>query len=442
MSTRVLPPGPALGPIATIRAFQRDPIALLERAAAFGDVALLRTPRAPTFVLNHPDLVWDVLVADHRSFHKGPTMDAARRVLGDGLLTSEGEDHRRQRRLIQPLFHASRLDAYVPTMLALTETATVRWRDGEWLDVHAEMSRLTLSIVVATLFGSDLPETHAAAVSSALAEVLAQYPRAFSPLLRLTERLPLPANRRFERATAVFDRVVYGLIERRRGEGANGDDLLSRLLRAHDEDGSMTTARIRDEAITLFLAGHETTSNALAWAWYLLARDPAHADRLAAEADAVELAPDAGATAPDALPFARAVLDESMRRYPPAWAIGRRATEPHVAGGYEIPAGAITIVSPWLLHHDVRWWRTPEAFDPDRWLTPDPGRPRAAYLPFGAGPRMCVGEPFARLEGALLLWRIARAWRFEADPAAEVGLQPAITLRPRGGLPMRARARS
>jgi cytochrome P450 len=432
------PPGPRLGPVGTIRAFQRDPIGLLEHAAAFGDVVRLRTPLYPTFVLNHPDLVWDVLVGDHRAFHKGPTIDAARRVLGDGLLTSEGEPHRRNRRLIQPLFQPARLEAYVPAILELTERATRRWRDGARLDVHAEMSRLTLSIVVATLFGSDLTDEDARAVSAALTEVLAQYPRSFSPLLRITERLPLPANRRFERATAVFDRTVYGLIERRRAEGAGGDDLLSRLVRGHDDEGSMTTSQLRDEAITLFLAGHETTSNALSWAWLLLARDPASFERLWAESADVEIGATATGAVLDRLPFATAVLNESMRRYPPAWAIARRALEPHAAGGFELPSGAVTVVSPWLLHHDPRWWKDPDAFAPERWAEPDPDRPRAAFLPFGAGPRMCVGEPFARLEAVLLLALIARRWRFEADPALRVGLQPAITLRPRGGIPMRA----
>jgi cytochrome P450 len=438
VSASILPPGPPLGPVATIRAFRRDPIGLLERSAAFGDVALLRTPRYPTFLLNHPDLVWDVLVTDNRSFHKGPTIEAARRVLGDGLLTSEGEHHRRQRRLIQPLFQPSRLGGYVPVMLDRTDRTIERWRDGEVLDVHAEMSRLTLAIVVATLFGSDLTEREARAVSAALTEVLAQYPRSFSPFLRLTERLPLPANRRFERATQVFDRIVYGLVDRRRLTGADGDDLLSRLIRAHDEDGAMTVAQVRDEAVTLFLAGHETTSNALSWAWWLLARASEAEARLQAEADAVELDDPADAAVADRLPFARAVLDESMRRYPPAWAIGRRSTRPHRAGGYELPAGGVTIASPWLLHHDPRWWKEPDAFAPGRWLEPDPDRPHAAFLPFGAGPRMCVGEPFARLEAVLLLARIAGRWRFEADPGFEVGLQPAITLRPRGGMRMRA----
>ena len=436
-----LPPGPRLGPVATIRAFQHDPIGLLERAAAFGDVARLRTPRHPTIVLNHPDLVWDVLVTDHRSFRKGPTIQTARRVLGDGLLTSEGDHHRRQRRLIQPLFHVSRLDAYVPAMLELTERAGASWRDGAVLDVHAEMSRLTLAIVVATLFGADLPDAEARAVSAALTEVMRQYPRSFSPLLPLTERLPLPANRRFERATAVFDHVVYDLIARRRAEGAAGEDLLSRLIRAHDEDGSMTPAQLRDEAITLFLAGHETTSNALSWAWHLLGRHPDAEAELAAEALAAELDPVSGAAAPDALPFARAVLDESMRRYPPAWAIGRRATELHRVRGYDIAPGSITVVSPWLLHHDPRWWKEPDAFAPRRWLEPGTDRPRAAFLPFGAGPRMCVGEPFARLEAVLLLATIARAWRFEPLTDDEPRPQPVITLRPRGGLPMRATAR-
>jgi cytochrome P450 len=435
------PPGPRLGPVRTIRAFQRDPIGLLDHAATFGDVVSLRTPLYRTFVLNHPDLVRDVLVTDHRAFHKGPTIEAARRVLGDGLLTSEGERHRRQRRLIQPLFQPSRLDAYVPAMLELTDRATRRWREGETLDVHGEMSRLTLSIVVATLFGFDLPDEQVRAVATALTEVIAQYPRSFSPMLRITERLPLPANRRFEAATAVFDRIVYGLIERRRAEGAGGDDLLSRLVRAHDDEGSMTALQVRDEAITLFLAGHETTSNALSWAWLLLARDPDSSERLRAESEGVDIGDDATTTILERLPFATAVLNESMRRYPPAWAIARRAVEPHRAAGFELPAGAVTIVSPWLLHHDPRWWKEPDAFVPDRWLEPDPDRPRAAFLPFGAGPRMCVGEPFARLEALVLLARIARGWRFEADPTLVVGLQPAITLRPRGGIPMRAVAR-
>ncbi len=431
------PPGPRLGAVATIRALQRDPIGLLERAATFGDVVRLRTPLFRTFVLNDPELVWDVLVTDHRAFHKGPTIEAARRVLGDGLLTSEGEQHRRHRRLIQPMFQPARLDAYLPAIVDCADRAMAGWRQGRMLNVHAAMSRLTLSIVVATLFGSDLSDDDARSVSAALTEVLAQYPRSFSPLLRLTERLPLPANRRFERATAVLDRTIYGLIERRRAESAAGDHLLSRLVRAQDDDGSMTAEQLRDEAITLFLAGHETTSNALSWAWLLLARDPASFERLRAESEHVDI--DATTTAIlDELPFATAVLNESMRRYPPAWAMARRTVEPHVADGYEIPSGAVTIVSPWLLHHDPRWWKDPDAFEPERWLDPDPGRPRAAYLPFGAGPRMCVGEPFARLEAVLLLALIARRWRFEADPSLDVGLQPAITLRPRGGVPMRA----
>jgi len=434
-------PSAPLGRIAVVRAFRRDPIALLERAAALGDVTELRTPTFRTYVVNHPALVWDVLVSDHRAFHKGPTLEAARRVLGDGLLTSEGEHHARQRRLIQPIFRSARLDAYLPAMIELTDRAIDRWRDGGRIDVHAEMSRLTLSIVVATLFGSGLDELDARMVSAALTEVLEQYPRAFSPLLPITERLPLPANRRFDAATAVFDRTVHRLIERRRAEGANGDDLLSRLIRAHDETGSMTAAQLRDEAITLFLAGHETTSNALSWAWLLLARDPDVADRLHAEAERVELGSVTTASVTQALPWTGAVLNESMRRYPPAWAIGRRSMRAHAADGFELPAGSVVVVSPWLLHHDARWWPEPGRFDPTRWLEPEAGRPRAAYLPFGAGPRMCVGEPFARLEAVLVLARIARSWRFEADPSLEVGLQPAITLRPRGSVPMRVIAR-
>jgi cytochrome P450 len=440
VSSPEYPPGPPLGRLALVRAFRRDPIGLLESAAACGDVAFLRMPRFPAFVLNHPDLVWQVLVSDHRSFHKGPAMEAARRVLGEGLLTVEGDRHRLRRRLIQPVFQASRLDAYVPAMLDLADRAMARWRDGDVLDVHAEMSRLTLSIAVATLFGADLSDDETRRVSDAVTEVLRQYPRAFSPMAALTERLPLPANRRFGRAMEVFDGTVRRLVERRRAEGAGGHDVLSRLLRERGGDGSVTAAEVRDEAITLLLAGHETTSNALSWAWHLLARDGGAGDRLRAEAETIAAGSESTAAAARELPFANAVMNESMRRYPPAWAMGRRSTRPHAAGPFRIPAGSVVVVSPWLLHHDPRWWPAADRFIPERWLEPDPGRPRAAYLPFGAGPRMCVGEPFARLEAAILLSRIARRWRFEADSSADVGLQPAITLRPRGGMPMRARA--
>ncbi len=291
------------------------------------------------------------------------------------------------------------------------------------IDVREEMARLTLGIVVQTLFGSGIDETGTVRIGGALTEVLDQFDRVFSLLLPITERLPIPSTRRFRRARAVFDEIVYGLIAERRNAGVLGDDLLSRLISAKDTGTGMTDQQVRDEAITIFLAGHETTSNALTWTWLLLSEhrdvEARFHDRLDDEA------------------FVRAVLDESMRLYPPAWAIGRRAVSEHLADGIRIPAGAVVIVSPWLLHHDARWWADPATFRPERWLEEERAR-RHAFLPFGGGPRMCIGEGFAELEASVLLSTIGRTWRFEHDPRRRVELQPVVTLRPRDGMPMRA----
>jgi len=417
-----------LSAMSAVRLLRRDPLDLLERAAGQGDVVRIHVPRIDLFVLNRPDLVWDVLATHGGRFRKGPTMQAAKRMLGESLLTSEGDHHRRQRRLIQPLFHHERIATLVPPIRAAAERAATRWHDGDPIDIRAEMSRLTLGIVVETLFGSDLDAADAARVGDAMNDVLAQFDRVFSPFLPITEHLPIPATRRFHRARAVFDETIHRMIAERRARGADGGDLLSLLMRAQEAGVSMTDEQVRDEAITIFLAGHETTANALAWTWLLLSENPAAQTRFHERLDEPA--------------FVAAVLHESMRLYPPAWAIGRRVVQEHVADGITIPAGAVVIVSPWLLHHDRRWWRDPEVFDPGRWLEPEPMRDRHAYLPFGAGSRMCIGEGFAELEAATLLATIARTWRFERDPEEPVELQPVVTLRPKGGLRMRARQRT
>ena len=433
------PPGPDVSGLAALRRFRRDPIGLLEEAAAYGDVSALRLPRFPVVLLNHPDLVREVLVGSNRAFRKGPTMQAAKRMIGDSLLTTEGEEHRRQRRLIQPLFHHERIAGYADDMVELADRAADRWRDGQPLDAHTEMGRLTLAVVSRTLFGTDLPAEESRAIAGALSGTLAQFDRVFSPLLPITERLPLPATRRFRAAHETFDRLVYGLIERRRAEGATGDDLLSMLLRAQEAGAGMTDTQVRDEAITLFIAGHETTSNALTWTWYLLSRQPDVRSAWHAELD--EVLGDRPPAAADLarLPLTDAVLHEAIRLYPPAWAMGRTALEVHRAGGFEIPAGATVVVSPWLLHRDARWFPDPLSFRPERW--PAGPEPRHAYVPFGAGPRMCIGEPFAWMEAALLLATIGRRWELDPSRDARVELQPVVTLRPRHGMAMTARPR-
>jgi cytochrome P450 len=413
---------------------------LLERLASYGDVARVRVPRADAYLLNHPDLVQGVLVSDHRSFHKGPTIQAAKMLLGESLLTTEGEHHRRQRRLIQPMFHHERIASYAGAMVELAERSCDRWREGETFDVQAEMAELTLAIVGRTLFGTDVGQEQSATVRRALTDTLGMFDRVYSPLFRLLVRVPSPTMRRYRRVEVELERVIAEMIAERRSAGATGDDLLSLLLRSSEDGVGMSDRQVRDEALTLFLAGHETTAIALTWTWWLLSENAEAEERLHAELDEVLAGGPPSAEHLPRLPYARAVLNEAIRLRPPAWAIGRTAIAPHRADGFELPAGSIVVVSPWLLHHDPRWWPQPETFRPARWLAEDPGRPRHAYVPFGGGPRTCIGEPFARLEGVLLLATIARRWRLRAT-SRPPELQAVITLRPRGGLPMIAEGR-
>jgi cytochrome P450 len=416
--------------LAAVRALRRDPIGLFERAAALGDVVEVPMPRYRVFVLNHPDLVWDVLSTTNRRFQKSPTLRlGAARVLGDGLLTSEGDLHRRQRRLIGPVFHHDRITSYGVVMVEAAGREADRIQAGEVVDVHALMQRVTLGIVARTVFGADVETEDAAAITTAMEEVLSQFGRQFSPWLALSQRLPLPANRRFDRSVETFDRLVRRMIRARRASGATGNDLLSLLLSAREDGGGMDDLQVRDEAVTLLLAGHETTANALTWTLWLLGRSPDVADRLEAEVVTSGVGH---------APWVEAVVSESMRLRPPAWAIGRTCVEAHDAAGVAIDPRSVVVVSPWLLHHDARWWPEPEAFRPERWLAEDAGRPRHAFVPFGGGPRMCIGEGFAWLEATLVLETLSRRWRFVPIGDADVPMQPVITLRPRGAVRMRA----
>ncbi len=442
VETEVRPPGPDLNAFAALRAFRRDPLSLLERLAPFGDVVRIRVPRSDAYLLNHPDLVQGALVSDHRAFHKGPTIQAAKMLLGSSLLTSEEEVHHRQRRLIQPMFHHERIASYGDSMVRHAERSETRWADGAAVDIQAEMSALTLAVVGETLFGTDVDEARSATVRRAMTDTLGMFDRVYSPLFRLLVRLPSPTMRRYHRLEADLHRVIGEMIAERRATGVTGNDLLSLLLRAREDGTGMGDDQVRDEALTLFLAGHETTAVALTWTWWLLSRNPDAERRLHAELDAVlgDRAPTV-ADLPN-LPYAQAVVSESLRLRPPVWAMGRTAVAEHRAKGHTIPLGSIVVIAPWLLHHDERWWPESSTFRPERWLDGEQERrPRYAFVPFGAGPRVCIGEPFARLEAAMIAASVGRRWRFEAATEREPELQAVITLRPRGGLPMVARRR-
>ncbi len=426
-------------PWSTILALRRDPLRYLERIAArYGDLAHLRVGPYRLVYVNHPDLVHEVLVAKDASFIKGRALDQAKEVFGKGLLTSEGEFHKRQRRLIQPAFHRRRVEAYAEAMAADAAAAAARWRDGETLDIAREMMSLTLRIVARSLFSVDVEEESAREVGRALDRLIAAFSLVAIPFGGLLRKIPTPSARRAEQGRATLDALIYGLIDERRKAGGEdaGEDLLSLLLAARDEDGSlMDAAQVRDEALTLFLAGHETTANALAWSWYLLARHPEAEARFHAEVDAV--LGDRLPTAQDLadLPRTRQIFAESMRLYPPAWAVSRRAIEPVAIGGYPVSAGTGVLASQWVAHRDPRFFPDPLAFRPERWTEEfEAGLPKLAYFPFGGGPRLCIGMGFARMEGVLLLATIGRRWRMRLVPGQRVEPHPRITLRPKNGV--------
>jgi cytochrome P450 len=445
-STLRLPPGPRGGGIRNLALMTRDPLGFITRTArTYGDVALVRVAQERLHLFSHPDHVHEVLVARHRAFRKSRILEEARRVLGDGLLTAEGEHHRRQRRMIQPAFHHARIAGYGAVMAQHANAQSDRWRDGQDVDIHDEMMRLTLGVAGRTLFGSEVAEHTATRVESALSDALSVYPWFMLPFSDTIEHMPLPGMRRFHRAIGELDSIVFGMIDERRaqnGSSPGGDDLLALLLAASDDeaesaDRRMSDRQVRDEAMTIFLAGHETTANALSWAWYLLSSHPDTEERLAAEAfDVLEGRPAVAADL-SRLPYARMVLAEAMRLYPPSWGMERRAIVDVEIGGWRVPAGSSVMVSQWIIHHDPRWFPDPFKFDPGR-FTPEAvaARPRHAYFPFGAGPRMCIGEDFAAMEGTIVLATLAQRWRLRRAPGHTVGLEPRITLRPRGGIPM------
>ena len=442
MTTLLYPPGPKRKfPGANLLAFRRDPLGFLQRVAReHGDIIHFKMGPQEIYFLNHPDYIKDVLVTHHQNFIKGRALQRGKRLLGEGLLTSEGEFHRRQRRLAQPAFHRQRVAAYGQMMTDYAERTSERWREGQTLDMSHEMMSLTLSIVGKTLFDADV-ESEAEEIGEALTAVMELFNAMLLPFSELLEKLPLPQKRRFQKAKERLDATIYRLINERRGSGEDHGDLLSMLLLAQDEEGDggrMTDEQVRDEAMTIFLAGHETTANALTWTWYLLSQHPSVEAKLHAELEAVL---DGGRlpTFEDVpgLRYTEMVLAEAMRLYPPAWALGRLALQDYEVGGYTVPARSLVLLSQYVMHRDERYFAAAEKFDPERWTTEARElRPVYSYFPFGGGPRRCIGEGFAWMEGILLIATLARKWRMRLVPSHPVRLFPVITLRPKHGMRM------
>jgi len=440
------PPGPNRRiPLAGLLAYRRGPLPFFQNLAQqYGDISYFKLGSQEAFFLNHPDLIKDVLVTNSQNFMKGLALQRAKRLLGTGLLTSEGEFHRRQRRLALPAFHKSRVATYATVMTAYSDQMRARWHDDQTLDMAEEMMSLTLGIVGKTLFDADVV-SDSKDVGEAMNVAMDLFNTITVPFFNLLQRLPLPQVRRFDNAKAKLDAIVYRLIEERRASGKDRGDLLSMLLLAQDEEGDsggMTDEQLRDEAMTIFLAGHETTANALTWTWYLLSQNPAAEAKLHNELDEV-----LGTRLPEfadvaRLPYTEMVLAESMRLYPPAWAVGRMSLRDCEVGGYLVPRGSLVLMSQYVMHRDARYFPNPSHFDPERWSETARGtRPQFSYFPFGGGPRRCIGESFAWMEGELLLATLAQQWQMRLAPHQVVALRPVITLRPKHGMKMKVSRR-
>ena len=427
------------------QAFKLDAATLLRKnAEEYGDLVYFKAFGRPVLQFNHPDLVQEMLVRDAGHHHRNLVMQKGKAVLGEGLLTSEEPLHMRQRKLAAPAFHRQRISAYGEVISAYTVAMTSEWKDGSIFDVRGEMLLLALRIVAKTLFDSKFDdEVHefAAAVDSFQGFL----PLAFLPFPELIQKLPIPAMTKIRRGRELLDGLIYRMIAERRAAPGDRGDLLSMLLGSVDEDGgTMSDAQVRDECLTILLAGHETTANALSFATWLLAENPAIQEELGQECRQV-----LGGRAPAAadyprLGYAERVFAEAMRLYPPVWVTARTAAEAYEYRGFRIERGSILVAPQFAVQRDARWWKQPDAFDPGRFTAEaKAARPKFAYFPFGAGSRQCIGEGLAWMEGALSLAAMCQEWRFlpVESPGKPMRVDPSVSLRPKGPVMLRVQRR-
>lgn len=413
--------------------FASDQLGFLRELAERGDITEIRMFGKRVFLVSHPDDIETLLVKNARAMQRDDYVDILIRTLGHGLLTSEGELWKRQRKLMSQAFVPKRIQGYGAAMTRVTDAGVRSWRDGAEINVHREMSRLTMEVVADVLFGASVSAKDVDDVRDAMETINAFYANSPEAITKLPPWVPTPRNIRMRRAVERIDRLIFEIIAKRR-QGEQRDDLLGVLLAAQDDDGSkMSDQQLRDEAITLFLAGHETTALALSHTIYLLSKNPDVERKL--QAELARVLGDRLPTADDvrSLTYVDQVLRESMRLYPPAWTTGREATEDVEVRGVRIPKGAQILMSQWVVHRDPRFFPNPEGFDPDRW-SPERSKslPKFAYFPFGGGPRVCIGNHFATMEATLMLAVILQRFRIELLPGQRLELKPSVTLRQKG----------
>lgn len=423
--------------------FQRDPISFLQRLSSYADdgFSYFNIGKTDFYLVNKPEYIREILVTRNRDFVRGRGFEQLKRMLGEGLLTTEGETHLKERRLTQPAFHRQRIASYAETMVKYAKQTNQSWHNGQELDMFQEMMRMTMMIVAEALLGTNV-ESESYEIAEALNQSRGNFRTRTLPIIGpLVSNLRfLPSNKRFRAAKTRVDQTIYRIINERRASGEDKGDLLSMLLEAQDSEGDgsrMSNKQVRDEVTTLFIAGHETAANTLTWAWYLLSQNPQAVEALHAELDEV-----LGGRAPTFedvpnLKYTEKVITEVMRVRPPAWIVGRQAAKTTLLGKYTIPAGANIFVSQYLMHRNPEFYVEPEKFKPERW-TPEfkAQLPKFAYFPFGGGPHLCIGEPFAWMEAQLALATLAQKWQPRLDPNAHVAMQPLVTLRPKNGMPM------
>lgn len=439
--------GPKGLPISgNVLAFRRDTLKFIRDAAKeYGDVVHFRFgPKRHVYMLNNPDMIKEVLVTKQAHFRKAKGLQVARAVVGDGILTSEGKKHIRQRRLMQPAFHRDRIAGYGDAMVRQGVELMEDWKDGEVRDIHQDMMKVTLAIITETMFGKTIKEG-ADKIGHAIDVGLKYVSTKATSFIDIPLSVPTRSNRDFVESSEVLDKTIYGLIEERRKSTDSHTDLLAMLLAARDEDDGqgMTDEQVRDEVMTIFVAGHETTANTMSWIFYLLATHPEVEQKLHDELNSV-----LGGRLPTVadipnLTYVNLIISETLRLYPAAWTINREVAEPVEIGGHTYEPGDTLMMSQYVMHRQEKYFEDPDEFRPERFAGDLLKRiPAYAYFPFGGGPRICIGNNFALMEAALLLATIAQRYRLRlAEPDQKVELEPVVTLRPKNGLPMRLEKR-
>ena len=420
--------------------FSQDPLRFLCNCAQqYGGIVPLRLGFSPACFLADPSAIMEVLRERTIFIKNTPGWQAIRTLVGAGLLGSDGDYWARQRQLTQPIFHQQRIIAYSDLMVQAAERLLNTWQDDAVRDIHQDMMRLTLEIVMQTLLGVDLEAEEAQAIAHALDLSMKWFSQQQKQGFLLPNNFPLPLTQRYFAALKVMDDLIYQLIQQRRLSNTDTGDLLSMLLQVKDEtDGSqMSDLQLRDELATLVLAGHETTANALAWTWMLLAQNPQVEAQLHQELDTVLQGRSPTVADIPHLPITQNVLKESMRLYPPVVLIARSANQAYVLKGYQLPKNCVMLISPWVMQHSDNYFAEPLSFKPERWENDmEKQLPKGVYFPFGEGPRICIGKGFAQMEATLILATLAQHYQLCLTPGQTIEALPSITLRPKGGLPM------